>query len=109
MEPARNRALAELAVRDTGLGNVAGINLHTRALGGRNNLIGALLTGLAGAITDQQSQPGVGLALQQLMHQLHAEKACGAGDKDGFFVLHSEINLKDRVTRKGCGRCFLGG
>ena len=48
MEPARNRALAELAVRDTGLGDVADkINKnHRKTLGLLRDLQGAISTGV---------------------------------------------------------------
>ena len=48
MEPARNRALAELAVRDTGLGNVADkiTKNHRKTLGLLRDLAGARTTGV---------------------------------------------------------------
>ncbi|HEV7393262.1 MAG TPA: sulfoacetaldehyde dehydrogenase, partial [Burkholderiales bacterium] len=48
MEPARNRALAELAVRDTGLGNVADkiVKNHRKTLGLLRDLAGAVSTGV---------------------------------------------------------------
>jgi sulfoacetaldehyde dehydrogenase len=48
MEPARNRTLAELAVKDTGLGNVADkiIKNHRKTLGLMRDLTGAKTTGV---------------------------------------------------------------
>ena len=48
MEPARNRALAELAVQDTGLGNVADkiTKNHRKTLGLMRDLVGARTTGV---------------------------------------------------------------
>jgi hypothetical protein len=83
-----------------GLADIAGIDLDAGSLGWRDNQIGALLTRFAGAVPDKQRQLGVRLAIQQFMHQLHPEKASGAGDKDEFFVIHSETNLNDRTTRR---------
>ncbi|MBP8297554.1 MAG: aldehyde dehydrogenase family protein [Burkholderiales bacterium] len=50
MEPARNRALAELAVRDTGLGNVADkiTKNHRKTLGLMRDLQGAKTVGVIG-------------------------------------------------------------
>jgi hypothetical protein len=59
-----------------------------------------LLTGLAGPVADKQRQLGVRFPIQQFVHQLHPEKASGAGDKDEFFVIHSGSNLNDRTTRR---------
>ena len=48
MEPARNRALAELAVKDTGLGNVTDkiVKNHRKTLGLMRDLQGAKTTGV---------------------------------------------------------------
>lgn len=55
MEPERNRALAELAVRDTGLGNVADkINKnHRKTLGLLRDLRGAISTGVIASHPEQ--------------------------------------------------------
>lgn len=55
MEPARNRTLAEIAVRDTGLGNVADkINKnHRKTLGLLRDLKGAISTGVLREIPEQ--------------------------------------------------------
>jgi sulfoacetaldehyde dehydrogenase len=55
MEPARNRTLAEIAVRDTGLGNVADkINKnHRKTLGLLRDLKGAISTGVLAEYPDR--------------------------------------------------------
>lgn len=55
MEPARNRALAELAVRDTGLGNVADkmVKNHRKTLGLLRDLKGARTTGVIAEIPEK--------------------------------------------------------
>ncbi len=55
MEPARNKTLAEIAVRDTGLGNVADkINKnHRKTLGLLRDLQGAISTGVLAEYPDQ--------------------------------------------------------
>src|SRR5688572_19937860 len=55
MEPQRNRALAELAVRDTGLGNVEDKidKNHRKTLGLLRDLKGAISTGVIAAYPDQ--------------------------------------------------------
>ena len=54
MEPARNRALAELAVQDTGLGNVADkiVKNHRKTLGLMRDLTDAKTTGVIAEHTD---------------------------------------------------------
>ena len=54
MEPARNRTLAEIAVRDTGLGNVPDkINKnHRKTLGLMRDLKGAISTGVLAEYPD---------------------------------------------------------
>lgn len=55
MEPRRNRALAEIAVRDTGLGNVADklVKNHRKTLGLLRDLQGAISTGVIGEYPDK--------------------------------------------------------
>src|SRR5690242_14531326 len=55
MEPRRNRELAELAVRDTGLGNIEDkvIKNYRKTLGLLRDLKGAISTGVIGEYPDK--------------------------------------------------------
>jgi len=79
-----------------GLRYVAGIDLDSRLVGWRNDLVGALLGGLAGAagvVADEKRELRAGMPFEKFVDQARAEKAGGTCDQDEFVAVH-EIGLR---------------
>ena len=85
----RAEALIDIGVQPAiGLAHVTRVDLYAGPVADGDKRIGALLTGLARPIADEQCQRGIGLAIQKFAYQLHAEKAGRAGYQDQLIGIH---------------------
>ena len=91
-----------------GQADVAGVDLNAGTFFRGNEEVGALLTGLAGSVADEEREGGLRVAIEEFAHEAHTEKAGCAGDEDQFIVHHSGTDLRQANNSRAGRQWSIG-